>query len=359
MVKSTGYEQVRSDQSQSPAKKKKNVDHYDPEDVESQNIVSSGKAVTGKLKSMYVSSSVDPKRPKNQWKRRGMALLAFVIVTCLIALVIALDENGQDQTTDFDANENPDDIDNNDNSNPNNNMDQPVLKGAEKFTTPTPRVGYPAWDKLHNTFIAEIQESESIDLLMLGDSVTESFRETRMGQGLDQLIGGKEVFDRGFQKFDKKLAFGITGDESHQLLWRIINGEIPEEGVVIKNVLVYIGINSVYRKGSPMDILAGILQVIKVLESMPAIENVYVLPLLPGTASVYKTIKKINNGLKSAKFLRTTTRVIDCGWDVFRDQTRVGTVTAIKSLMPDQVHPNTAGLLHWSQCISKEIERFN
>lgn len=67
------------------------------------------------------------------------------------------------------------------------------------------------WIRLHEAYVHAAEQDKSIDLIFFGDSIAESFRETRLGVPLDTLIGGKEVFDRGFADFGSKYAFGIAG----------------------------------------------------------------------------------------------------------------------------------------------------
>jgi len=139
------------------------------------------------------------------------------------------------------------------------------------------------------------------------------------------------------------------------LLWRLQNGELPDGRSTVDNVVVHIGINSVNRGASSAEVLAGILKVVAFLESEPSIGKVFILPLLPGTKQNYDTIRKVNSGLSKASFSRPSTKIIGCGWDIFADKTSGYPITAIKSLMPDKLHPNVAGLIHWSRCIEKEM----
>ncbi len=92
--------------------------------------------------------------------------------------------------------------------------------------TPTPRDG--SWLKLHEQFLARTKEG-SIDLLFLGDSITQGWHNNDVWK---RFYGARHAAN-----------FGIGGDRTQHVLWRIRNGEI--DGIHPKVVVLMIGTNNV------------------------------------------------------------------------------------------------------------------
>src|SRR4029077_1893806 len=91
---------------------------------------------------------------------------------------------------------------------------------------PEPRDG--AWMELHRGFLKQAEDG-NVDLLFLGDSITQ-------GWG-----GAKKTWDR-FYVPRKAANFGIGGDRTQHVLWRIQNGEL--KGIEPKGVVLMIGTNN-------------------------------------------------------------------------------------------------------------------
>nr|AML79330.1 putative LOV domain-containing protein [Dolichomastix tenuilepis] len=119
---------------------------------------------------------------------------------------------------------------------------------------------------LHSTFAREARESgvagrPRTRVLFLGDSITEAMRGTQFGEAYDELAKRRAVFDAAFPLQDAK-AFGISGDRTQNLLYRIQNGELefrhPPQVVV-----VCVGTNNIGRDGDgASDTFLGIRAVV-------------------------------------------------------------------------------------------------
>jgi GDSL-like Lipase/Acylhydrolase family len=144
---------------------------------------------------------------------------------------------------------------------------------------------------LHTTFVREAREAgvagrARCRVLFLGDSITEAFRGTQFGETYDELKPRRKVFDEHFAPFGGR-AFGISGDRTQHLLWRIQNGELqfrhsPEV------VVICIGTNNLGRDGDGAeDTYLGVLAVVsEVLHRLPGTKILLpgVLPRGPGAA---------------------------------------------------------------------------
>ena len=79
----------------------------------------------------------------------------------------------------------------------------------------------------HEAFV-EIAKAGNIDLLFMGDSITDWWRNpggtNGFPHGLNGAYTGKPVFDKYFGSL-KVANFGIAGDTTQGVLWRLQNGE--------------------------------------------------------------------------------------------------------------------------------------
>ncbi len=90
----------------------------------------------------------------------------------------------------------------------------------------------------HQTFVETAQNGD-FDVLFLGDSITYLWT---VGEGdMSGYLGGKRLFDKYFG--DMKVAnFGIPGDTTQGVLWRLQNGE--GQGRKPKAVMLMLGTNN-------------------------------------------------------------------------------------------------------------------
>jgi lysophospholipase L1-like esterase len=142
---------------------------------------------------------------------------------------------------------------------------------------------------LHTTYVREAREAgvsgrARCRVLFLGDSITEACRGTQYGETYDELKPRRKVFEEHFAPLGGR-AFGISGDRTQHLLWRIQNGELqfrhsPEV------VVVCVGTNNLGRDGDGAeDTYLGIMAVVsEVLHRLPGTKVLLpgILPRGPG-----------------------------------------------------------------------------
>src|SRR5262245_38655439 len=92
------------------------------------------------------------------------------------------------------------------------------------------------WLVRHQEFVKEAKKG-GIDVLFLGDSITDYWSRT-----------GLPVWEERFAPL-KAANFGVSGDRTQHLLWRLKNGEL--EGLKPKAVVVLIGTNNVGQVNGP------------------------------------------------------------------------------------------------------------
>jgi lysophospholipase L1-like esterase len=140
---------------------------------------------------------------------------------------------------------------------------------------------YPdAWQNLHNGYVARTKKGD-IDVVFFGDSIT---------QGWDSGLW-KEHFAPL-----KAVNYGIGGDSTRQVLWRIENGEI--EGIQPKAFVLLIGTNNLYNdfnSGTEAEIAAGITKIVKTLNEKSPQAKILLLGILPRQNEWFtKRIEKVN-----------------------------------------------------------------
>src|SRR5690606_25128023 len=97
-------------------------------------------------------------------------------------------------------------------------------------TVPAPRD-----DGRHRTYV-EIARRGDINLLFVGDSITDGWR-----------IAGQPLWDQHFAPL-KPANFGIGGDTTQGVLWRMQNGEL--EGFKARLIVMMLGTNNIPRGNS-------------------------------------------------------------------------------------------------------------
>src|SRR5205823_6182690 len=85
----------------------------------------------------------------------------------------------------------------------------------------------------HKKFL-EIAKKGDVDVLFLGDSITHGWENA-----------GKDVWQQYFSKF-KAANFGIGGDQTGHVLWRLTEGK-ELEGIQPKVAVIMIGTNNTGR----------------------------------------------------------------------------------------------------------------
>ena len=119
--------------------------------------------------------------------------------------------------------------------------------------TPTPRQNKegkpdPNWMKTHEGFVAVARKGD-VNVLFLGDSITAGWRGK----------AAKPTWDRYFAPLEAA-NFGIGGDRTEHVLWRIQNGEL--EGITPKVVVLMIGTNN-SGSNTAQEIAEGITAIVK------------------------------------------------------------------------------------------------
>jgi lysophospholipase L1-like esterase len=209
--------------------------------------------------------------------------------------------------------------------------------------TPSPRLdkkGDPekGWIKRHEGFVAIAKKGE-VDVLFLGDSITDGWRGK----------AGKEVWEKAFGDM-KPANFGIGGDRTQHVLWRIQNGEL--DGIKPKVAVLMIGTNNT-GSDSAEKIAEGVTSIVKHINKESPHTKVLLLAVFPrgkmipnpGNTKIIeinKIIAKLDDG-KNVKYL-------NIGEKFMKD----GQIPA--EIMPDYLHLSQAGYQIWADAITPTVK---
>jgi lysophospholipase L1-like esterase len=195
------------------------------------------------------------------------------------------------------------------------------------------------FQQMHDQFLQR-RTSGPIDLLFLGDSITEGWG-TR----------GKDVWAKTYGDMNPA-NFGIGGDKTQHVLWRMDNGEL--DGINPKVLVLMIGTNNVPGNTySAEDILNADTKIVQEIRQKLPNTKILLLAIFPRGAKVTdpkvvplrEKIKEVNEGLAKLDD-GSTIRYLDIG-NKFLD----GDGDLPKEIMPDALHPNAKGYQIWADAM--------
>ncbi len=178
-----------------------------------------------------------------------------------------------------------------------------------------------------------------IGVLFLGDSITEGW----------SWGGNREIWDERFGAWNPA-NFGIGGDQTQHVLWRIENGEL--DGIAPRAVVLLIGVNNIEYPAE--EIRAGVLAVVeRVREKLPA-SRLLLLGIFPTgadpsdpiVADKRRKIALVNESL-AALADGDRVRYLDLGPRLASPD---GTLDP--TIFPDALHLTAAGYRIWADAIA-------
>jgi len=194
-------------------------------------------------------------------------------------------------------------------------------------------------DNRHRTFV-EIAKGAPIELLFVGDSITDGWRNA-----------GQPIWDQNWAQY-KPANFGIGGDTTQGVLWRMQNGEL--DGYKAKLIVLMLGTNNISR--NPTDeIVDGDRLIVEEFKKRQPQAKVLILGIfpraLPATDPYRASIKDINS--KLAK-LADNKQVFFMD---FGDKFLAPDGTLTPEIMPDALHPNLKGYKIWAEAMAPRVKQ--
>jgi lysophospholipase L1-like esterase len=190
----------------------------------------------------------------------------------------------------------------------------------------------------------EVARQGDAEVLFMGDSITDFWRNA------EGPFAGKPVLDKHFGQW-KIANFGIAGDTTQGVLYRLQNGE--GQGFSPRAIMLMIGTNNTARNTAP-EIAEGIGAVVLELQRRFPQAKILLLGVFPRgrpNDPVRGTIAEINRGIAK---LHDGERVhyLDIGAQFLAAD---GTIPA--DVMSDLLHPGPKGYEIWAQAVKEPLTR--
>ena len=204
---------------------------------------------------------------------------------------------------------------------------------------PAPREG--GWMKMHEAFLERTKQGP-VDLLFLGDSITQGW-------------GNNATWQRHYGP-RHAANFGIGGDRTQHVLWRLEHGEI--DGISPKVAVLMIGTNNV-SSNTPDEIAEGIKAIVAKLRKDLPKTKILLLAVFPRgasgrdpqatEASLEPKIGQINEKIQSLGDGKMVT-YLDIGPKFLNAEGKLP-----KDVMPDFLHLSAKGYRIWADAIEPTL----
>jgi lysophospholipase L1-like esterase len=191
----------------------------------------------------------------------------------------------------------------------------------------------------HKGFVA-LAKKGNIDVVFFGDSITDGWRGR----------GGKDVWKEYFEPL-KAANFGISGDRTQHVLWRIQNGEL--EGIEPKVAVLMIGTNNLGANTNE-EIAEGVKTIVEEIHKQRPKTKVLLLGIFPRNQDASNAargrIKEINQTIsKLGKEMYV--KYLDIGKKFLEKD---GSLS--KDIMPDFLHLSKKGYEIWAKAVEPTVK---
>lgn len=211
---------------------------------------------------------------------------------------------------------------------------------------------HPGTEKRHESF-NEIAKKGEAQLVFLGDSITHGWENK-----------GKAVWEQTWAPL-KAANFGIGGDRTEHVLWRIDHGNF--DGIKPKEIVLMIGTNNTGHQGRPQKELdgavyectaqqtaEGIKAILTRLQQKCPEARILLLAIFPRGANKDDKFRQQNEATNAI------VKGFADGKKVFfldiNDKFLEPDGTLSKNVMPDLLHPNEKGYQIWTEAIESKVK---
>ena len=210
---------------------------------------------------------------------------------------------------------------------------------APLATVPAPRPGQ--WIQQHEKFLERARKGP-VDLLFLGDSITAGW------------TGARDVWSRYYAP-RQAANFGIGGDRTQHILWRLDNGEV--DSIKPKVVVLMIGTNNT-GSNSEAEIADGVRAILDRLHTKLPTAKVLLLGVFPRGSSRDKAVPAVPADPRIARINARlaafdddkTVKYLDIGVAFLDDAGKVS-----RTNMPDLLHLTPASYQIWAEAMEPTL----
>ena len=196
------------------------------------------------------------------------------------------------------------------------------------------------WLSRHEAFLADARRVDPL-VVFVGDSITDGWR-----------LEGKAVWNERFAALPA-LNFGIDGDRTQHVLWRIQHGEFDR--IHPRVLVLMLGTNNTPEdRNSTAEVIAGVTAVVEAFRAKLPQTRILLLAIFPRGQKgepIRAKLSQVNSALS---------RLGDEQWIYFRDLnpnflSADGTLPT--DLMPDLLHPNEKGYRVWADALREPLAK--
>ena len=201
------------------------------------------------------------------------------------------------------------------------------------------------WPNYHKNMLK--REPQNMKVMFLGDSITMMWRSQ---SGLE---GGTLVWEKHYKNIPAG-NYGISGDKTENVLWRITEGN-DLDGTNPKVIVLLIGINNLLQKSSPEDTAVGIKEIVKVLREKLPQSKILLLGVFPCCKNpkhpIRDKVKKVNKIICN---LADNKKIwyLDIG-NVFLEKD--GSIS--KKVLRDYLHLSEKGYQRWATTMNPTLNK--
>jgi lysophospholipase L1-like esterase len=210
---------------------------------------------------------------------------------------------------------------------------------------PMIKQGYEPWMSRHLEFVETAKTSPNCQVLFLGDSITDYWRTKAL-----------DIWNENFAPLGA-VNFGMAGDRTQHLLWRLQNGEIGS--LKPKAIVLMIGTNNIGLekdkktiRNTTEEIAGGIKANIDYLRARFPDAKILLLGVFPRGAKDSPARKQVAdiNQLISKFADGQHVYYLDIG-----DKFLASDGSIPKKVMPEMLHPTKAGYQIWADAIKQPL----
>jgi lysophospholipase L1-like esterase len=187
-----------------------------------------------------------------------------------------------------------------------------------------------------------ISKEGTAELVFLGDSITQGW------EGAGKATWAKYYANR------KAANFGISGDRTEHVLWRMDNGNF--DGLKPKLVVLMIGTNNTgHRKDKPEDTAAGVKAIISKIHAKSPDTKVLLLAIFPRDEKPEGAGRQLNDKINA--ILKTFADDKKIFWQDIGAKFLGPDGVMSKEVMKDFLHPGPSGYDIWAEAIEENVAK--